>query len=157
MSDQLFERAVRDWLEDGSDRTPRPAIDAVLLAVKTTRQERDLRIPRRFTQMPTYMRLAAGIAIVPMHGLTLTTLPRGATVRPLTERPAGSRTIEALAPAEARTPVVDELIERLTDAARIYAVRAGSSESHRQIREAETKTSQIRCRRLQPVASGTAW
>ena len=32
----LFERAVRDWLEDGSDRTPRPAIDAVLLAVKTT-------------------------------------------------------------------------------------------------------------------------
>ena len=69
MSDQLFERAVRDWLEDGSDRTPRPAIDAVLLAVKTTRQERDLRIPRRFTQMPTYMRLAAGIAIVAVVGV----------------------------------------------------------------------------------------
>jgi hypothetical protein len=69
VSDQLFERAVRDWLEDGSDRTPRPAIDAVLLAVKTTRQERDLRIPRRFTQMPTYMRLAAGIAIVAFVGV----------------------------------------------------------------------------------------
>ena len=69
MSSQLFERAVRDWLEDGSDRTPRPAIDAVLLAVKTTRQERDLRIPRRFTQMPTYMRLAAGIAIVAVLGV----------------------------------------------------------------------------------------
>lgn len=69
MSDQLFEHAVRDWLEDGSDRTPRPAIDAVLLAVKTTRQERDLRIPRRFTQMPTYMRLAAGIAIVAVVGV----------------------------------------------------------------------------------------
>ena len=69
MSDQLFERAVRDWLEDGSDRTPSPAIDAVLLAVKTTRQERDLRISRRFTQMPTYMRLAAAIAIVAVVGV----------------------------------------------------------------------------------------
>ena len=69
MSGQPFERAVRDWLEDGSDRTPRPAIDAVLLAVRTTRQERDLRIPRRFTQMPSYMRLAAGIAIVAVVGV----------------------------------------------------------------------------------------
>jgi hypothetical protein len=69
MSDQPFEHAVRDWLGDGSDRTPRPAIDAVLLAVKTTRQERDLRIPRRFTQMPTYMRLAAAIAIVAVVGV----------------------------------------------------------------------------------------
>ena len=73
--------------------------------------------------------VAAGIALVPMHGLTLATVPPGATVRPLAERPAGSRTIEALAPAEARTPVVDELLERLTDAARAYTVRGGSSES----------------------------
>ena len=63
MSDQLFERAVREWLEDGSDRTPRPAIDAVLLAVKTTPQERDLRIPRRFPNMPALSR-ATGIAAV---------------------------------------------------------------------------------------------
>ena len=60
---------MRDWLDDGSDRTPPAAIDAVLLAVKTTRQERDLRIPRRFTKMPTYMRLAAGIAIVAVLGV----------------------------------------------------------------------------------------
>jgi DNA-binding transcriptional LysR family regulator len=73
--------------------------------------------------------VAAGIAIVPMHGLTLATLPPGATARPLTERPAGSRTIEALAPDGARTPVVDDLLERLTDAARAYAVRVDSSES----------------------------
>jgi hypothetical protein len=68
MSDQLFERAVHGWLEDGSDRTPPAAIDAVLLAVKTTPQERDLRIPRRFNLMPTYMRLAAAIAIVAVAG-----------------------------------------------------------------------------------------
>ena len=36
--DRAFERAVDDWLEDGSDRTPRPAVDAVLLAIKTTPQ-----------------------------------------------------------------------------------------------------------------------
>jgi DNA-binding transcriptional LysR family regulator len=66
--------------------------------------------------------VAAGIAVVPMHGLTLATVPPGATTRPLAERPAGSRTIEALAPAAARTPVVDDLLERLVHAARTYAV-----------------------------------
>jgi DNA-binding transcriptional LysR family regulator len=60
--------------------------------------------------------VAAGIAVVPMHGLTLATVPPGVTVRPLTESPSGSRAIEALAPA-ARPPVVDELLERLSDAA----------------------------------------
>ena len=73
--------------------------------------------------------VAAGIAIVPMHGLTLATIPPGATARSLTGRPAGSRTIEVLAPAHARTPVVDDLLDRLDDAARAYAVRIDSSES----------------------------
>ena len=66
--------------------------------------------------------VAAGIAVVPMHGLTLATVPPGAIARPLAERPAGSRTIEALAPAAARTPVVDDLLERLADAARAYTL-----------------------------------
>ena len=66
---------------------------------------------------------AAGIAVAAMHGLTLATVPPGATVRPLTERPAGSRTIEALALAATRTPVVDDLLERLSDAARAYAMK----------------------------------
>jgi DNA-binding transcriptional LysR family regulator len=66
--------------------------------------------------------VAAGIAVVPMHGLILATLPPGATARPLAERPAGSRTIEAVAPAAARTPVVDDLLDRLADAAHTYAL-----------------------------------
>jgi LysR family transcriptional activator of glutamate synthase operon len=70
--------------------------------------------------------VGAGIAVAAMHGLTLATLPRGATVRPLTERPAGSRTIEALAAAAARTPLVDDLLERLADAARAYVLPDGS-------------------------------
>ena len=67
--------------------------------------------------------VAAGIAVVPMHGLTLTTVPLGATVRPLADRPAGSRTVEALVPARARTPIVDELAERLTAAAGAYTLK----------------------------------
>lgn len=69
MTDRLFDHAIRDWLDDGSDRTPPAAIDAVLLAVKTTPQERDLWILRRTTWMPTFLRLAAGIAIVAVVGV----------------------------------------------------------------------------------------
>lgn len=69
MSDRLFDRAMRDWLESGSDRTPPAAVEAVLLAVKTTPQERVLRIPRRFSPMTTYTRLAAAIAIVAVLGV----------------------------------------------------------------------------------------
>jgi len=57
-----------------------------------------------------------------LHGLILATLPSGATARPLVERRAGSRTIEALAPAAARTPAVDDLLDHLADAARGYAL-----------------------------------
>jgi hypothetical protein len=99
MSDRLFDRAVRDWLDDGSDRTPPAAIDAVLFAVKTTRQERDLRIPRRFTEMPTYMRLAAGIAIVAVLGVgVLAYLNRGPnTGGPPTESATTQPTLSPLA------------------------------------------------------------
>ena len=70
--------------------------------------------------------VAAGIGVVPMHGLTLTTVPAGATVRPLADRPAGSRAVEALAPATARPAVVDDLVERLAAAARAYTLTARS-------------------------------
>jgi DNA-binding transcriptional LysR family regulator len=62
--------------------------------------------------------VASGIAVGAMHGLTLAAVRRGVTVLPLAERPAGSRTIEALAPATARNPAVDALLERLAEAAR---------------------------------------
>jgi DNA-binding transcriptional LysR family regulator len=65
--------------------------------------------------------VAAGIALVPMHGLTLTTVPPGATVRPLAERPAGSRAVEALTPTATRTQLVDDLLGLLVDSARSYS------------------------------------
>jgi hypothetical protein len=68
--DAAFERATSDWLEAGSDRTPPEVVDAVLLAVRTTPQERDLRIPWRVTPMPTSLRLVAAVAIIAIAGVT---------------------------------------------------------------------------------------
>src|SRR5918997_3855034 len=62
--------------------------------------------------------VAAGIAVVPMHGLTLATVPRGATTRPLADRPLGTRAVEALVPAGMRAAAVDALLERLVVSAR---------------------------------------
>ena len=67
--DEAFERATREWLEDGSDRTPASTIDAVLLAVRTTQQERDLRIPWRTAPMSNPMRLVAVISVIVVAGV----------------------------------------------------------------------------------------
>jgi hypothetical protein len=108
MSDQLFEHAVRDWLEDGSDRTPRPAIEAVLLAVKTTPQERGLRIPRRFTLMPAYLRLAAVAAVVAVVGVGALTYiggnpGAGGNIPPATPAPTASHAATPAVTTPART------------------------------------------------------
>jgi DNA-binding transcriptional LysR family regulator len=59
--------------------------------------------------------VAAGLGVVPMHGLTLATAPSGVLVRPLAERPAGSRSVDALAIPGA--PVASDLLDRLAAAA----------------------------------------
>ncbi len=80
--DRAFERATRDWLEAGSDRAPAATIDAVLLAVRTTPQERDLRIPWRTPTMPKSLRLAAMIAIVAVVGIGAFAILRNGSVGP---------------------------------------------------------------------------
>jgi DNA-binding transcriptional LysR family regulator len=67
--------------------------------------------------------VAAGIALVPMHGLTLATVPPGVAAVRVAEHPAASRTVEALAPATADAPLVEDLVDRLAGAARAYADR----------------------------------
>jgi hypothetical protein len=79
--DQAYERAASEWLESGSDRTPPWVVDAVLLAIRSTPQERDLRVPWRSNLMPAYMRLAAAAAIVAVLGVgALAYLNRGPDV-----------------------------------------------------------------------------
>jgi hypothetical protein len=63
-----FNRAVDRWLDDGSDATPPEVIDAVLLAVRSTPQERDFRIPWRTSSM-TYLRVAAVFVTIAVAGL----------------------------------------------------------------------------------------
>jgi hypothetical protein len=57
-----------------------------------------------------------------MHGLMLATLPPGVTSRPLTERDAGGRLVEALAPPGPRTTAIDGLLDKLTTAAHPYSL-----------------------------------
>jgi hypothetical protein len=71
MNDQRdFERATTDWLEAGTDVTPPHVIDAVLLAVRTTPQERVLRVPWR-TPIMNKLVLGLGAAAVVVIGILL--------------------------------------------------------------------------------------
>lgn len=64
-----FERAVDRWLDDGTDATPPEVIDAVLLAARGTRQERDLRISWRTSPMKPFAYAVAAVAALAV-GLT---------------------------------------------------------------------------------------
>jgi hypothetical protein len=72
--DTAFERATQELMELGSDRTPDATINAVILAVRTTPQERDLRIPWRTVPMSNPMRLVAAIAVIVVAGVAASIL-----------------------------------------------------------------------------------
>ena len=61
--ERSFERTARAWLELGANQAPDRAIQAVLLAIETTPQERDLRIPWRFPTMNTPLRVGMAAVI----------------------------------------------------------------------------------------------
>ena len=61
--DRSLERAARSWLEAGPTQAPDRVVEAALLRIETTTQERDLRIPRRFPKMTTPARVAAAAVI----------------------------------------------------------------------------------------------
>ncbi len=61
--DRNFERTARTWLELGPSDAPERAVEAALLAIETTPQERALRIPWRFHTMNTPARVAVAAVI----------------------------------------------------------------------------------------------
>jgi len=61
--DRSLERAARSWLEIGPTQAPDRVVEAALLQIETTTQERDLRIPWRFSHMTTPARLAFAAVI----------------------------------------------------------------------------------------------
>jgi hypothetical protein len=69
MTDDIaFERLARDWLEIGPVDAPDRVVGAALLAIDTTSQERDLRIPWRFPDMPMTLRVAAAAVVIAVLG-----------------------------------------------------------------------------------------
>ncbi len=59
--DRSIERAARSWLEDGPTQAPDHAVEAALLTIQSTTQERDW-LPWRFRPMTQTLRLLAGAA-----------------------------------------------------------------------------------------------
>jgi len=57
--DRSLERAARSFIEAGPTQAPDRAVEAALLRIETTPQERDLRIPWRFPSMSIPARIAA--------------------------------------------------------------------------------------------------
>jgi hypothetical protein len=65
MTAQLdIERVLDDFLGDGTNELSDHVLDAALRDVSTTRQRRAQRVPRRFSDMPTPVRLLAAAAIL---------------------------------------------------------------------------------------------
>ena len=109
--DQAFERATQAFLEDGSDRTPAATIDAVLLAVRTTPQERDLRIPWRTAPMSNLARLVTlAVLAVLVIAIAFSLRPTSGTVggggspSPSSPSPAASSSAPALSPSAQPSP-----------------------------------------------------
>jgi hypothetical protein len=61
--ERSFERTARAWLELGANQAPDRTVQSVLLAIETTPQERDLRIPWRFPTMNTPLRVGMAAVI----------------------------------------------------------------------------------------------
>jgi Tol biopolymer transport system component len=61
--DRQFERTARAWLELGPTNAPDHVVENALLSIESTRQERDLRIPWRYSLMTTQSRLATAAVI----------------------------------------------------------------------------------------------
>ena len=56
--DRSLERAARSFIEEGPTQAPDRAVEAALLRIQTTPQERDQRVPWRFPSMTTPARVA---------------------------------------------------------------------------------------------------
>jgi hypothetical protein len=106
MSDRQFERAVNDWFEDGTDRAPDHAIDGVMLAIRTTPQERDLRIPWRLP-MPAYARAFAVVALVVLVGA-------GGFIYLNNQAPSGIGAAPSPSPTASPTPAPSEVAPGIT-------------------------------------------
>ncbi len=84
--DRSLERAARSFIEPGPTRAPEAAVERALDVIQTTRQERDLRILRRFSTMTMTTRVAtaAVVGVIAIGGTAFLLRPTGpdAATRP---------------------------------------------------------------------------
>ena len=105
--DRSLERAARSWLETGPTEAPDRAVEAALLRIETTRQERDLRVPWRLPTMTTPARVAAA-AVIGVLLIGGAYLYFGRPSQPSIGAPRPSPSVVApSASARASTPAVD--------------------------------------------------
>jgi dipeptidyl aminopeptidase/acylaminoacyl peptidase len=100
--DRSLERAARSWLEAGPTEAPDHAVEAALLRIQTTPQERDWHVPRRTRPMTMTARLVAAaiaIAVVAVGGAILLRPGGGANVGTGTPHPTVT-----IAPSAALSP-----------------------------------------------------
>src|SRR5262245_58289289 len=97
--DRTLERAARSWLEAGPTAAPDHAVDAALLAIQTTPQERDWHVPWRTPTMNSRFAIAAA-AVVAVVAIGLVALGR---LGP-TSSGVGALPSPSLAPAQSTAP-----------------------------------------------------
>src|SRR3954447_9085809 len=95
-----LERAARSWLEQGPTEAPDRAVEAALLQIQTTRQERTLPLLWRLPSMNATSRLLAAlatVAVVVVGGMLVLRPGSAATVgsNP-TPSPSANPTVEPL-------------------------------------------------------------
>ena len=123
--DRSIERAARSWLEGGPSQAPDRAVEAALLQIQTTTQERDWHVPWRTRPMTQTTRLLAGVAAI-----TVLVAGGALLLRPGTKDGVGSATpspSHTASPAPSSSPVASapaalELTETFSSARHGYAV-----------------------------------
>ena len=120
--DRSLERAARSWLEVGPTEAPPHAVDAALLRIQTTSQERDWNVPRRAISMSPFARLtaAATLGVLLVGGVLLITRP-GSGVGGPSAPPSASVSPSAVAavpsgPASPAIPALDSTFTSTTNA-----------------------------------------
>ena len=119
--DRMLERAARSWIERGPTEAPDRAVDAALLRIETTPQQRDPLIPWRPTTMTARFVTAAVVAALAIGG-TL-----GAVSLVMKHAPPDSGCPPTLSEANA----VDTSDPSLSPAERAWGVAGGSPGSIR--------------------------
>jgi hypothetical protein len=111
--DRSLERAARSFIEVGPTRAPERAVDEALLRIRTTPQERALRIPWRFPTMtlPARLLALAVLGALVLAGVAMLGTPGGTAPTAPTPLPSAAPAVAvSLAPSSTRSVAVSPAI-----------------------------------------------